>query len=130
GTSWSAGFAGGPTFGWVPLSWGEPYWPHHRFSGDYWRLVNRPYAVNVQRVPSKPLQVSYANARIPGAVTAVSGEVLTGKRPVGNNHIAVPVAALASTAVTTTALAVRPMAKPLAIDSRPRGAPAPASTFM
>ena len=130
GTSWSAGFAGRPTFGWVPLSWGEPYWPHHRYSNDYWRMVNRPYAVNVGRVPSKPLQISYANARIPGAVTAVSGEVFTGKRPVGNNHVAVPVAALAGAAVTTTALAVRPTPRLQAIDSRPRGAPAPASTFI
>ena len=130
GTNWSGGFVGGPTFGWVPLAWGEAYHPHHRHSSDYWRMVNRPYAVNVGRVPSKPLQVAYANARIPGAVTAVRGEVLTGKQPIGRNHIAVPVGALAGAAVTTTPLNVRPVTRPISADSRPRGAPAPASTFI
>ena len=130
GTSWSGTFAGGPTFGWVPLGWGEAYWPHHRFSNDYWRLVNRPYAVDVRRVPSKPLQVSYSNARIPGAVTAVSGAVFTGRQPVGRNHISLPAAALAGAAVTTTPLAVRPIVKPLPIDIRPRGAPMPAGALI
>lgn len=129
GTSWSMRF-GGPTFGWVPLAWGEPYWPHYRHSTDYWRVVNRPYAVNVYRVPAKPLPTfSYANARIPGAVTAVSGEVFTGRRPIGSNHYAVPAAALASATITTTPLAVRPMTKPLAVDNLPRGIPAPASSL-
>jgi hypothetical protein len=130
GTNWSGGFVGGPTFGWVPLAWGEAYHPHHRHSSDYWRLVNRPYAVNVHRVPSKPLQVSYANARFPGAVTAVSREVFTGKQPVGRNHIAVPVTALNSATVTTAPINVRPITRPISAEGRPRGAPAPASTFI
>jgi hypothetical protein len=130
GTSWSVNFGAGPTFGWVPLAWGEPYWPHYRHSTDYWRVINRPYAVNVYRVPAKPLPAfSYANARIPGAVTAVSGEVFTGRRPIGGNHYAVSAAALAGAAITTTPLAVRPMTKPLAVDSLPRGIPAPASSL-
>jgi hypothetical protein len=125
GTSWSMSF-GGPAFGWVPLAWGEPYWPHYRHGADYWRVINRPYAVNVYRVPAKPLPTfSYANARIPGAVTAVSGEVFTGRRPIGGNRYPVPAAALAGTAITTTPLAVRPITKPLAIDNLPRGIPAP-----
>ena len=129
GTSWSMRF-GGPTFGWVPLAWGEPYWPHYRHSTDYWRVSNRPYAVNVYRVPAKPLPAfSYANARIPGAVTAVSGEVFTGRRPIGSNHYAVPAAALAGASITTTPLAVRPMTKPLALDNLPQGIPAPASSL-
>ena len=129
GTSWSMSF-GGPTFGWVPLAWGEPYWPHYRYGTDYWRLINRPYAVNVYRVPAKPLPTfSYANARIPGAVTAVSGEVFTGRRPIGGNHYAVPAAALAGATITTTPLAVRPMTKPLAVDNLPRGIPAPAGNL-
>ncbi len=129
GNTWSMSF-GGPTFGWVPLAWGEPYWPHYRHGTDYWRLINRPYAVNVYRVPSKPLPAfNYSNARIPGAVTAVSGEVFTGRRPIGANHYAVPATALAGAANTTTPLAVRPLTKPLALDNLPRGIPAPASSL-
>jgi hypothetical protein len=128
GTSWSMGFSG-PTFGWVPLAWGEPYWPHYRYGTDYWRLINRPYAVNVYRVPAKPLPTfSYANARIPGAVTAVSGVVFTGRRPIDGNHYTVPPATLAGATITTTPLAVRPMTKPLAVDNLPRGIPARAGS--
>jgi hypothetical protein len=129
GTNWSVSF-GGPTLGWVPLSWGEPYSPHYRHSTNYWRLVNRPYAVNVTRVPSKPLEVGYANARVPGALTAVSADVFTRRASVAANHRPVPVGALTGSAVTTTALAIRPLARPIAEVTRPRGAPAPAGAFV
>jgi hypothetical protein len=129
GTNWSVSF-GGPTFGWVPLAWGEPYYPHHRHSASYWRVINRPYAVNVQRVPLKPLPVGHANARIPGALTAVSGDVFTGRGSVATNYRPVPVSVLSSTAPTTAPIAARPMIKPLPVDSRPRGAPAPAGAFI
>ncbi len=131
GTGWAVDFNAGPTFGWVPLAWGEPYWPHYRHSTDYWRVVNRPYAVNVTRVPLKPLPTfSYANARVPGALTAVSGEVFAGRRQIGGNHYAIPSNALAGAAATTAPLAVRPMQKPLAIDNLPRGIPTPASALV
>lgn len=130
GTSWAVDFNAGPTFGWVPLAWGEPYWPHYRHSTDYWRVVNRPYAVNVTRVPAKPLPAfSYANARIPGALTAVSGDVFAGRRQIGGNHYVVPTNALSGASITTNPLAVRPMQKPMAIDNLPRGIPAPASAL-
>lgn len=130
GTGWSVSFGTGPTFGWVPLAWGEPYWPHYRHSTDYWRVINRPYAVNVYRVPAKPLPTfNYTNARIPGAVTAVSGEVFAGRHPIGGNHYSLPLTALAGAAITTTPLAVRPMTKPLALDNLPRGIPAPAGSL-
>ncbi|MEP7084159.1 MAG: DUF6600 domain-containing protein, partial [Betaproteobacteria bacterium] len=130
GTSWSAGFNAGPTFGWVPLAWGEPYWPQYRHSTNYWRVVNRPYAVNVNRVPAKPLPTfSYANARIPGALTAVSSEVLAGRRQVGGNHYAIPPNALSGAALTMTPISLQPMRKPLAVDNLPRGIPPPASVL-
>lgn len=129
GTSWSVGFSG-PTFGWVPLAWGEPYWPHYRYGTDYWRQINRPYAVNVFRVPAKPLPgFRYSNARIPGAVTAVSGEVFTGRRPIAGNHFVIPVPAIAAAPVTTTPLAVRPVTRPRTADSLPQRIPAPAAAL-
>ena len=129
GTSWSAGF-GGPTFGWVPLAWGEPYWPQYRHSTEYWRRTNAPVAVDVRRMSSRPPQrYQYVNARIPGAVTAVSSEVMTSRRPVGPNHYTVPAQTLAREAITTAPLAVRPTTRPLTIDKMPPRAPQPASTF-
>lgn len=131
GTSWSVNVGNGPTFGWVPLSWGEPYWPHYRYSNDYWRVINRPYAVNVYRVPPTPQPTfSYANARIPGAVTAVSGEVFTGRRPIVGSRYPISPAALAGAAITTAPLGIRPMTKPLLLDNLPRGIPAPAGSYV
>jgi hypothetical protein len=129
GTNWSVS-VGSPAFGWVPLAWGEPYWPHYRHSTNYWRIINRPYAVNVNRVPSKPLPTfAFANGRY-GAFTAAPAEALAQRRPINTTRITLPPAALAGAALTTGPLNVRPLTKPpLAID-RPRGAPPPASTFL
>jgi len=130
GTGWSVS-VGGPTFGWVPLAWGEPYWPQYRYGTEYWRQINRPYAVNVYRVPSRPLPTfSYANARIPGAVTAVHGDIFTGRRPIGGNRVPLPAAALAGAALTTAPLAVRPATRPFGADNVPRGIPAPAGRLL
>ena len=129
GTAWSVGF-GRPTFGWVPLSWGEPYWPHYRHTSDYWRRHNHYVGVNVRQVPQRPPQrYQYANARVPGAVVAAPVEVLTHRRPVGPNRYTVPPQQLASAPVTTAPLAVRPAARPGVIDKMPERAPEPASAY-
>ena len=131
GTSWAAGFTSGPTFGWVPLSWGEAYWPQYRHSTDYWRRTNQPVAVDVRRMPTRaPERFSYANARIPGAVIAASSEVLSNRRPVGPNHYRVPQQALTNAPLTTAPLDLRPTTRPMSIDKMPPRAPMPASSFV
>ena len=131
GTSWAAGFTSGPTFGWVPLSWGEAYWPQYRCSTDYWRRTNQPVAVDVRRMPTRaPERFNYANARIPGAVIAASSEVLTNRRPVGPNHYRVPQQALANAPLTAAPLDLRPTIRPMSIDKMPPRAPLPASSFV
>jgi hypothetical protein len=130
GTSWSVNFAGGPAYGWVPLAWGEPYWPHHRYSNEYWRILNRPYAVNVQRISPRPVpNYTYANMRI-GAFTVAPSDAIAGRRPIASSRIVAPQSALAGASLTTSALGVRPIARPASAADRPRGAPAPASQLI
>jgi len=129
GTSWSASI-GGPAYGWVPLAWGEPYWPHYRYSSNYWRGINRPYAVNVQRLPTRPVpNYVYSNMRI-GALTVAPSEALATRRPIASSRITVPPQAMMGVTPTTTMLGVRPVARPAAADARPRGAPPPASALI
>jgi hypothetical protein len=41
GSGWGVGSSfGGPAVGWVPLGWGEPYYPYYRVSRGYFRNVN------------------------------------------------------------------------------------------
>jgi Family of unknown function (DUF6600)/FecR protein len=41
GSNWGVGLSfGGPAVGWVPLGWGEPYYPYYRVSRGYFRNVN------------------------------------------------------------------------------------------
>lgn len=40
GPHWGVGLSFGPSVGWVPLGWGEPYYPYYRASRGYFRNVN------------------------------------------------------------------------------------------
>lgn len=41
GGNWGVGLSfGGPAVGWVPLGWGEPYYPYYHVSRGYFRNVN------------------------------------------------------------------------------------------
>jgi uncharacterized protein DUF6600/FecR-like protein len=41
GSNWGIGLSfGGPAVGWVPLGWGEPYYPYYNVSRGYFRNVN------------------------------------------------------------------------------------------
>ena len=41
GGGWGVGLSfGGPAVGWVPLGWGEPYYPYYHVSRGYFRHVN------------------------------------------------------------------------------------------
>lgn len=84
GSEWAGG---GTIYGWVPLGWGEPYVPTwRRCSGNCWRQYNQPYAV-VQNDRRPANLVRYANAGVPGAMTAVNAAVLSGSRPVAPNQV-------------------------------------------
>jgi hypothetical protein len=84
GPGWDGG---GTVYGWVPLGWGEAYVPTWRHCSDNcWRQYNQPYAVTqADRRPAS--QVRYANAAVPGGMTAVNAAVLSGSRPVAPNQL-------------------------------------------
>jgi hypothetical protein len=123
---------GGPVYGWVPLGWGDPYVPWWGRGGcgqRCWTHYNRPYAVpyvaNRAERPHAPPTV-YANSRVPGAITAVAGSTMAGRRPVAPNVIA-----LSAGAAHAPVMGSAPALKPLRIPEAGPIAkvPAPASTF-
>ena len=92
---------GGGPVGWVPLGWGEPYYPSYRVSERYVRNVNvtNTRIVNITNVTNNYTIINnnhttvinehYANQRVPGAVTAVPANAMATGRPV--NQVAVKV---------------------------------------
>jgi hypothetical protein len=89
------GNPGGPVYGWVPLGWGEAYFPRWKGCSEIcWTRYNRPYAVSASRPDAPPR--NYANAITPGAVTAVLGPVFIGRQSVQSHRVAIPGGALAS----------------------------------
>jgi hypothetical protein len=118
----------GPVYGWVPLGWREPYVPAWRnCSNRCWSGYNRPYAVNVAERPRQP-PTYYANAQVPGAITAVPGAAFAAGKPVAPNRVSLPNAQMAG----VPPLAAPPQIKPLPIAAnsvRPgNGVPVPASS--
>jgi hypothetical protein len=113
GSGWSVSVrAGAPVYGWVPLGWGDPYLPSwNNCSRRCWTLYNRPYAVNHAERPHAP-PARYSNYVVPGAITAVGGATLAGRKPVAFNRVAVPRDIVASAPVLATAPAVKPVAVP------------------
>jgi len=82
-----SGWAGSNVYGWVPLAWGEPYVPSWaRCSARCWRQYNQPYAV-AQGDAAGATPLVYANALVPGGLTAVPASVLSGARPVAANQV-------------------------------------------
>jgi hypothetical protein len=86
---------GGGAVGWVPLGWGEPYYPSYHVSERYVRNVNvtNTHITNVTNIYNNytvinnnrtvnNVNVHYANAGVPGGVTAVPASAMAGGRPV------------------------------------------------
>ena len=113
GEHWGIGFSvGGPSVGWFPLGYGEPYVPPYYVSRNYFRNVNvnNTRITNVTNITNiynntynttnrtvrinnidnsvnvngnrNKVVVKYANRDVPGAVTAVPRDVMANGRPV------------------------------------------------
>lgn len=84
---------GGPTVGWFPLGPREVWRPPYRHSPRYMERVNVTNTVIVNRTVINNYDArtaNYMNRGIPGAVTAVPGDVLAAGRPVGSAALRVP----------------------------------------
>jgi hypothetical protein len=127
GSGWSYSTSyGGPVFGWVPLGWRDPYVPWWgRCSNRCYARYNRPYAVDVTVRSRQPVAV-YANARVPGAVTAMPASALRETRPVQSSRIALPAQGLANAPVLAAAPTVKPALLSTRVVQPGRGAPQPA----
>lgn len=127
GAGWGVTANGGaPVYGWVPLGWGDTYTPWWRgCSQACWNRYNRPFAADPVNARAR-----YSNMNVPGAVTAVPGATLVGRKPVGTTRVPLPASQLASAPLLATAPSVTPgpIAAPV---FRPgeRGTPTPASAL-
>ncbi|MEO8849284.1 MAG: DUF6600 domain-containing protein [Casimicrobiaceae bacterium] len=128
---------GGPVYGWVALGWREPYRPWWGGCGaGCWDRYNRPYHVDPRdrdRYRDRaPPPDRYANWRVPGAVTAVSGSRLIARKPyLGNERMSLSGNALSA---ARPAAAPPTLAKPAAgripvVRPGTDGAPRPASAL-
>jgi hypothetical protein len=130
GAGWRlAANSGAPVYGWVPLGWGDAYQPWWRgCSHSCWTRYNRGFAVDVTVRPHGP-PARYANMGVPGAMTAVAGATLVGRKPVPANLVPVP-ASIGTSVPPLLATAPTVPAGPSHIPGvRPgeRGTPTPAS---
>ena len=106
GSNWGVGisFGGGYGVGWVPLGWGEPYYPYYRASHNYVRNVNisNTHIKNITYVTNNYTtiinnknnnhnfqNVKYINQGVNGGMTAVPAGVLQHGRPVAKSVVAV-----------------------------------------
>jgi hypothetical protein len=131
GAGWSVSVGvGAPVFGWVPLGWGDPYLPSwNNCSRRCWTLYNRPYAVNHAERPHAP-PTRYANYGVPGAITAVGGATLVGRKPVAANRVPLPRDPASAPPVLAAAPAVKPHMVPGARPASATPAPLPAERFI
>ena len=132
GNAWGASLGNrGPVYGWVPLGWREAFQPWWRGCGERcWTRYNRPYSVAVPYAQrrSGPAQ-NYANANVPGALSAVTGATLAERKPVAPNRIALPPRVAEAAPVLAEAPPVRTVPAVLPSRSSARPLPAPASTL-
>lgn len=122
GAGFSIGISvgGAGPIGWFPLGARDVYAPPYRASHDYFTRVNvtnttinNTYITNVYNNYSsdRPLtQATYANETVPGAVTAVPGNVFVNAQPVRAAAVRVDQKALASARILPMA-AVAPSAR-------------------
>jgi hypothetical protein len=111
GEHWGVGISfGGPSVGWFPLGYGEPYVPPYYVSRNYFHNVNvnNTRITNVTNITNiynttynttnntvrinnidnsihgnrNKVVTKYANREVPGAVTAVPRDVMVNSRPV------------------------------------------------
>ncbi len=97
GSHFSVGVSigGGGGVGWVPLGWGEPYYPSYRVSPVYVRNVNvtNTHITNITNITNnytvinnsnntKYMNYHYTNQNVAGAVTAVPRSAFVGGQPV------------------------------------------------
>lgn len=101
GGNWSVGIGVGmgPAVGWFPLGYGEPYVPGYHVSRGYFervnvtntRITNITYVTNNYYNNSTNItRIRYVNRNVPGAMTAVSTDVMIHSQPVGRSNLRLP----------------------------------------
>ena len=99
GSNWSVSIGSGPSVGWIPLGWREPYFPWYRTSPTYVRNVNVTHVQNIN-VYNNVTRINYVNQSVPQAVTVVPREAFVSARPVPRHAMQVQAAEIARAPIT------------------------------
>jgi hypothetical protein len=130
GASWGITANGGePVYAWVPLGWGDAYTPWWRgCSQSCWNRYNKPFGVDpAARTNARP---RYSYVDFPGAMTAVPGATLAGRKPVRSTRVPLPASQLSSAPLLATPPnVVSRAAGGQAFRPGERGTPTPASAL-
>lgn len=127
GANWSLSLRA-PHYGWVPLGWGDPYWPCYRYSERYWQSINRPFVPALPHRPGKPRGSSHEH--LPGALTVVPDAIFTGAKPVAPHRVLPPATVLRDAPVLSgSTYAIKP-APTLALTKPLIALPEPASVLL
>jgi hypothetical protein len=86
GSQWSVSIGSGPSVGWFPLGWREPFFPWYRTSTTYVRNVNVTHVKNIN-IYNNVTRINYANQAVPQAVTVVPKEAFVSARPVARSAV-------------------------------------------
>jgi hypothetical protein len=97
GRNWGVGVSLGGGVSWVPLGYGEAYYPSYRVSERYVRNVNitNTRITNITYVTNNYTEINrghhveerYTNQRVQGAVTMVRQHEFANARPVGQSRV-------------------------------------------
>jgi hypothetical protein len=131
-------FGFGSSVAWFPLGWNEVYVPAYHASPTYFRrlnvsntfvsnaYINNTY-INNNYINQTPAGTSsaprFANARVPGAITAMSQQAFASSTRIAGNAVKLPASGVTGAEVTHGAPAIAPTAQSLG----PARAPPPAA---
>ena len=124
GAGFSVAIHSGPTVGWFPLGWREPFIPWYRSSPAYVRNVNVTHVTNVTNIYTT--NVNYVNRRRANAVTVVPQQAFVSARRVEPSSLSVPQQALANAQVIRDRQPAEPIRASLAPERAGRRPPSQA----
>ncbi|HYH43826.1 MAG TPA: DUF6600 domain-containing protein [Burkholderiales bacterium] len=124
GSGFSVSVHSGPSVGWFPLGWREPYRPWYRASDRHVRNVNVTHVTNVTNITN----VTHVHRNRPDAVTVVPRQTFVSARSVGPARVNVRQSDLARADDSQAAPPAQPVRASIAPERQGRRPPAQALT--
>jgi len=138
GPGWGVGIGAGVGVGWFPLGFGEPFVPGYPVSRNYFQNVNvtNTHITNITNVTNNYYNntnniqnIHYANRAVPGAMTAVSKNVMESGQPVAKSAVKVSPSEAARAPITSNASVAPSKNSVLGVNAGARAAVPPAQAI-